>query len=110
MRGRPKRLSNPTLCAAVEQRRVKLGLSLSETAALIGVHPSTLIRSLRTKSLSPDMMTAVQRFLNSPATSSSTDTDEAMREALLLLQKLNRMSPRLQAALEIVLNGVQVVK
>ncbi|WP_165215701.1 hypothetical protein [Affinirhizobium pseudoryzae] len=75
----------------------------------MGVHPSTLIRALRTNAMSPDMTKAAQQFLNEFA-GDPTGTPNELHEVLLLLQKLNKITPRLQAALEIALDGVQVVK
>jgi hypothetical protein len=108
MRGRPKRVSNPALCDALEKRRERLGMSLSETATAINVHPSSLIRALRAKALSPDMALAFQNFIQEPA--APTIGNDETREALLLLREFVNMFPRLHTALDILVKGVQVVK
>ncbi|MCJ9669466.1 helix-turn-helix transcriptional regulator [Neorhizobium sp. SHOUNA12A] len=94
-----------SLCEAIEQRRNELNISAAEAAKMMGVHPSSLSRSMRAGAFSPVMMRAAYSFIRKPTPERvQGDHDVALR----LLQDFLNSATQIKAALEFALDGVQV--
>lgn len=85
---RPANRSIPTLAADLEQQLAAREWSRRKLAARLGVHPSTLVRSLNAKSFSRPLELQAKRFLADDQTESAATAEAGQ----LVLQKLDQIA------------------
>lgn len=96
MAGRPAKSSNPDLTRRIEEYRAQGDLSYTEVSTFLGVHCSTLTRSVRDHLYSRELERRAVRLMA---------TGKTRQSALLLLREFARNLPEIERALREVLDS-----
>lgn len=108
MAGRPANTLNWGVLGRFDAWRKANHLSERRAALILGVHPATLGRMNKTGAVSHEVVARIEAILTNTAQAQSASRDQRQRdEALQILQELAILLPKIDSALNIVLNRTE---